>query len=97
MADASTLPVLLYLKLTRTVWKETADNNLNASIQVDLLQIFVFVSINNPVKFKLETYRSSLYHKHSGVRGTVSEKNKTTAAAVITRLRISNNGELKEI
>ena len=37
------------------------------SIEVDLLQVLVFVSISNPNGLiKLETYRSSLYHKLSG-------------------------------
>ena len=43
---------------------------------LDLLQAFVFVypSVTRTLKFELETYRSSLYHNQSGVRGIVSEK-----------------------
>ena len=38
--------------------------------------MYLYPSVTRTVKFKLETYRSLLYHKQSGVWGIVSEKNR---------------------
>ena len=44
---------------------------------LNLLQVYIIVSsVSRTVKFKLETYRSSLYHKQSGVWGISHWKNK---------------------
>ena len=43
--------------------------------------MYLYPSVTLTVQLKLEIYRSSLYHKHSGERGIVSDKKKTFVRA----------------